>query len=211
MSKIIAVAILTALLIGWGPSTVGEADGLTQHTPEQARLVAWAHDRFAGAGLEAPDVTFVFHETLLECEGRVGVYFGDSNTLHMCRLDLHTVLHELGHAWARHNLDEVDRDGFCSLRGLRAWNDHGDPWELRATEHAAEVMAWALMDRDTTVVWVTDDGARTRTLLTIPDSDPASLGAAYRALTGRDPVYRLADAVVAETTVASPEAVRAGS
>jgi hypothetical protein len=162
-------------------------------TDEQRNLLDWARDRFGGAGLDFPAVEFVFHDSSRDCYQHVGLYFPAANSLHMCRLDKKTVLHELAHAWAHHSLSEEQRQQFVAFSDAASWNDNDVAWEYRATEYAAEAMTWALMDQDITVRWINEDGSMTRILLTIANSSPRDLAAAYRQLTGLEPVYRNLD------------------
>ncbi len=171
-------------------------------------MLAWALDRFRLAGLELPELDIIVHGSTADCGGHVGYYVTSTNQLHVCRLDKKSVLHELAHAWADHNLTDRDRRAFVQLRGLADWNDHGQDWNQRATEHAAETLTWALMDRETTVRWIDGDGTETRRLLRIEESSPDELAAAYRLLTGDDAPFRVSDAEASRPTF-SPELHRA--
>jgi hypothetical protein len=75
----------------------------------------------------------------------------------------HLIVHELGHAWAARNMDEEERGAFVALRGAESWNDPETAWRNQATEHAAEILAWLLLDDYTPLV---------------PDREPADLVAA---------------------------------
>lgn len=180
-------------------------------TAEQQELVGWALSRFSEAGLDLPSVEFVFHQDSRSCYGHVGLYYRDRTSLHMCRLDKRTMLHELAHAWANEALTETARAAFVAHRGLETWNDQTVDWELRGTEHAAEIVTWSLMDRNIQVPFVETPGAAmTYRLLTIPASSPDELVSAYEVLTGRTPVFRQPSDWAARPEVMSPEAARAG-
>lgn len=183
-----------------------------QPTAAQQELIDGARDRFRRAGLVPPAVDIYFHPDLEACHGRVGLYYSASDSLHMCRDDERTMLHELAHAWTDENLTAADQAAFAEFRGLEAWNDHDHEWADRGTEHAAETIAWALMDDNMLVPTAgpAEDGS-TRTvwrLLTIDDSEPDQLVAAYVFLTGHTPAYRLDDDPRLEPFVeaTSPEA-----
>jgi hypothetical protein len=146
-------------------------------------LIAWAEWRYADAGLDLPDVELFVHESLDDCEGFAGLFRGsrDGGEIHVCADDdapqvvLHkTLLRELGHAWALHHLSDEDITGFVALRGLEHWAEPA-PWYRRGIEHAAEIMAWGLLERELR-------------LPTIRPNDRASLEEAFRFLTGRDPI-----------------------
>ena len=83
-----------------------------------------------------------------------------------------TMLHELAHAWAHENLTDDDIEEFLILRGLEIWAGPHAPWELKGSEHAAEIVSWARFDRELDLV-------------TIPDAGPEAIEASYRLLTGR--------------------------
>lgn len=175
-----AAIVLLALVSFAGPSSShrGVMD------PAAAAAVDWARGRFVAAGLDFPEVDVVAHDDLFDCGGHVGLYHPGRRLLELCRADSESVLHELAHAWADFNLSDADRAAFTAYRGVAGWNDQSEEWRDRATEHVAEIMVWALMDRDTTVKWVEDGVAEWR-LLTIPDSSPERLAAGFEMLTGR--------------------------
>ena len=83
------------------------------------------------------------------------------------------ILHELGHAWLTASVSTQLQTAFLALRGLETWNDRNQPWHLRGAEHAADIIAWALMDRD---IW----------MYRIRPNDPCSLLAGFELLTGNE-------------------------
>jgi hypothetical protein len=110
---------------------------------------------------------------------------GEPSTVHLCAtgsLDSlavrRTALHELAHAWAHENLDGDARDRFAAFRHLDGWNAAHLAWEERASEHAAEIVVWALLEEDVPPV-------------RLPDRDPAALDEAYHVLTGTAPPLRV--------------------
>jgi hypothetical protein len=80
-----------------------------------------------------------------------------------------TLLHEMGHAWIDQNVAQTVRERFTEMRGLRAWNQSTVPWDDRAYEHGAEIIAWGLGNRYMAP--------------SIPDRDPAGLAAGFEFLT----------------------------
>jgi hypothetical protein len=46
------------------------------------------------------------------------------------------------------NLDEHARNEFLDLRGLEVWQNGKAPWADQGQEHAAEIIAWGLMDEE---------------------------------------------------------------
>lgn len=165
----------------------------SQLTAKEQALVDFALSRFEAQGLELPPVDFVFHDSLLPCNGHKGMYHKATHTLEMCSIDEHTMLHELAHAWANTSLTSAQMSSFVSWRKLDSWNDHEHAWERRGTEHVAETITWALLDDPTHVKWVEtlDDGSRTTTyrLLTL-NIDVNDLVENFKRITGQDPVFR---------------------
>jgi hypothetical protein len=142
-------------------------------------LLQWATSRFARAELELPVVEFVFHDEMEACSGHPGLYRDrPSPRIDICGFSnistaaKRTTLHELAHAWAHENLTDDDIDKFLTVRRLDTWAGPEAPWELRGSEHAAEIVSWALFDRELDLV-------------TIPDADMEAIEASYRLLTGK--------------------------
>lgn len=142
-------------------------------------LVRWALSRYTEAGLDAPAVHVTFHDEEDACAGHSGLFRDQPKPrIDMCGFTefstaaKKTMLHELAHAWAHENLTVDDIDEFLDARGLFVWAGPGAPWELKGSEHAAEILSWALFDRELRLV-------------TIPDAGPEAIAAAYLLLTGR--------------------------
>ena len=142
-------------------------------------LLRWAASRFAGAGLEMPSVQIAFHPAKEACAGHPGLFRDQPKPrIDMCGFSefstaaRKTMLHEFAHAWTHETMTSDDIDEFLSWRGLDVWAGPGAPWELKGSEHAAEIISWALFDRELDLV-------------TIPDAGPEAIEAAYRLLTGR--------------------------
>jgi hypothetical protein len=122
----------------------------------------------------------------------LGLYYESEKRLRMCSLDKRTMLHELAHAWANMSLTPGEKEAFSSLRGVR-WNDHSDSWQERGTEHAAEIIAWALADERYSVRWATTEAGVSVSefrLLTIENSDVEALHQGFVLLTGMEPMFR---------------------
>ena len=134
-------------------------------------LVDWGLGRFTRAGLDRPSVdsvTFTRYSDFCEdVVGRVRMHDDDrdvtlcfddesacvdeSCTSHRTRAR-RAVLHELGHLWLRDHLADAQREEFTRSVGLTEWSDPALPWAQQAREHAAETIAWGLMDHDMTLV-----------------------------------------------------------
>ena len=148
-----------------------------------AALTAWALGRFERAGLQLPPLAIAFHNDKAPCNGRYGLYeSGNPGQIDICAFNRNrflmfpkkTILHELGHAWAHHALADETRQRFLEFRGLDIWRNQSRPWDEQGTEHAAEIIAWALMDQEIL-------------LTAIGNSDPAVLARAYQLLTSTRP------------------------
>lgn len=187
----------------------------SQLTAGEQALVDFALGRFETQGLELPEVDFVFHDSLLPCDGHKGMYHKTPRKLEMCSMDKRTMLHELAHAWANASLTSAQMSSFVSWRNLDSWNDHDHAWERRGTEHVAETIAWALLDDPNHVKWVEtfDDGSRRTTyrVLTL-NADVHDLVENFKMITGQDPVFRHAGEWELDETSTefSPELLRSG-
>jgi hypothetical protein len=186
------------------------ADDSAPRTDEQQELVDWALGRFTESRLDLPEVKIQFHPSSLECLGREGIYFLKTQSLQMCSLSKRTMLHELAHAWADHAMNSEERQAFIDYRGLESWNARDEAWAQRATEHIAEIIAWALMDVPIHVPdLVVDEDGTTETvyrLVLIPDSEVETLADAYRIITGADPIFRSPAEWQPRAEATSPEA-----
>ncbi len=90
------------------------------------------------------------------------------------------VLHELAHSWMDGTLEEPAPQRFMDHVGLEVWNDHAIDWDRRAVEHAADTIAWGLMDRETIMLRIGR-----------PSADHLTTG--FRMLTGVTPLHQTDD------------------
>ena len=146
-------------------------------TPAQREMARWAVGRFTAGELALPSLEIRFHAARAGCHGRMGFYrdgTADLCGVHVNSMSRRTLLHEMAHGWVEANVSADLEARFLRLRQLETWNDHGADWEERGTEHAAEIISWALDGRGTG----TDRPS-------IPMIDPNQLAEAYELLTGR--------------------------
>lgn len=164
---------------------VATPHSFTFRTESDAALTDWALARFERAGLELPPLAIAFHDVKQHCAGHLGFYrSGPPAHIDVCGFNWNrflaapkkTILHELSHAWTHHNLTEDDRLRFLRFRGLDTWADQKTPWEQQGSEHAAEIIAWAL-------------SIAICTLNAIGNAEPETLAQAYTLLTGASPPY----------------------
>jgi hypothetical protein len=215
-----AVATLASPLIGQAMVEPGNAD---PRTTVQARsvLVSFALDRFESQGLDLGEVRIEFRPSPTHCNGNTGYYRIETGIVTMCSRDLKTLFHELAHHWAYSNLSAEEMDAFSDSMGLSSWNDQTQPWHRRGTEQAAEIIAWALMERAPTIRFIEEGSLKSVfQLLTIPDATALDLYHGFVKLTGMEPRFRSAfdwDPELIETewqetmgAHTSPELARAG-
>ncbi len=173
-------------------------DGVAIETHNSTRcldtLIEWGIRRFAEAGLPLPVVATVtltqYSEFCTDARGRTVLKAGTAD-VYLCfheqeacagdecsdfHLDpQHILLHELSHAWIAQNVTAPTRDDFTELVGLDTWADPDTAWADRALEHAAETMAWGLIDTPLS-------------LHSIGNPDPADLPGRFQLLTGQPPL-----------------------
>jgi hypothetical protein len=166
------------------------------YTIEEQEWIDFAFTQFALAGLELPDVPITFPTEATACHGYGGVYLPTQQAVRICRPSKRTMIHELAHAWIEMTISDDDRQTFLEVRGLDLWVG-GDQWDQRGAEQAAEIITWAVMDRNMSLRWIDTNADGTTTyswrLAKIPDSNPDQLAAAYQQLTGQQPHTRIAD------------------
>jgi hypothetical protein len=178
-SRLLVVAI--AAFTGHGvlagaeaePVAVGSQIRVFGGDREHVRLVRWAASRFETRGLGVPAVDVHFHPDTSGCHGHLGSQLGrrvDVCVVIVSEVGRETLLHEMGHAWIDQNVAQTVRERFTEMRDLRAWNQSTVPWDDRAYEHGAEIIAWGLGNRYMAP--------------SIPDRDPAGLAAGFEFLTG---------------------------
>jgi hypothetical protein len=180
------------------PVVVGDLEiAVYNGTPALNRLVAWGLGRFEAAGLTPPaidSVTFTRYSALCDDVQGLWVPTAEGSELTLCTDEGFVcwddtcshftpgtqvlILHELAHAWMHLTLDERVEQRFRDHVGLDVWNDDSVPWEQRAVEHAADTIAWGLMDRELLLLRTTGRPSR------------EDLAAGFRILTSTDPLPR---------------------
>ncbi|MDH3308566.1 MAG: hypothetical protein OEO77_13745, partial [Acidimicrobiia bacterium] len=87
------------------------------------------------------------------------------------------LLYELAHVWEAQAVSPTRHEPFMAMRdGVKSWAGIDDAWEARGRAHAANVIAWGLLEDPYPVS------------LTYPN-DPDSLLSAFRYLTNADPLH----------------------
>ncbi len=115
-----------------------------------------ARDLFSAGILEPPSAAVEFSRDPDDCAGMRGRTYlvDDPPLIRVCATHPNpevervwrerTLVHELAHVWVYQNVDAATRTEFTNVRGLSAWSDRDYPWQDRAVEHAAEILAWGM-------------------------------------------------------------------
>jgi len=120
--------------------------------PDRVREVQDVLGRFAGAGIDLPDLEIWTHDDLSGCRLSVeddtppaGVYFQRAgvDTVFLCGTTF-TLIHELAHSHDNNFLTDAERNEFLSIRDADSWRN--GTWSRAAGEHFADVVAWGLMN-----------------------------------------------------------------
>lgn len=119
--------------------------------------VSWAQERYREAGLSLPDITVSFVLDTGICGGSRGGHLlekGESRVF-ICITERgptrefqikRVLLHEFAHAWDHHALTDRIRSQFMAFKDFPGWS-FDVPYDERASEVAAEIITWGLMDR----------------------------------------------------------------
>jgi len=176
----LAAAVLTGVLVGGTPAHSPAHATVATATPEQREMVEWALDRFEGAGLRLPLMVIDFPgRDLALCGGAPArAYLAESPVMvKACWNDPFMLLHELAHVWEAVNMPASRQEPFMYMRvGVRSWAGTEHAWEEQGREHAANVIAWGLLE---------DPYPPSRTY----PNDPRSLTEAFRLLAGTEPLH----------------------
>ena len=116
-------------------------------SPAQQIEIREVASRFESAGLTLEPLTVFVHEDTEACEGAAGLFWPnpEGDRIELCRDGAHLVAHEMAHAWAYHALDDHDRAAFVSRTEMPTWKSLDHPHGLRATEVAADAIAFGLV------------------------------------------------------------------
>jgi len=178
LTRLLGPLLVLLLAAGAAPGSRGGAVVFAK-TAEQMDLAAWALSRFDHAGLDLPPVEILFAgRDEVACDGLPArTYLAmDPIQVRMCWTDGFMLLHELGHVWEATHLPEKRHPAFMALRdGATSWAGLDVAWDARGREHAANVIAWGLLENPYPVS------------KTYPN--PVSMIEAFRFLTGTEPLH----------------------
>jgi hypothetical protein len=181
--KTLAAGLIGIVLLS-GSSAITTAAGvevtIQTQDPAQLEMAEWAIGRFAKAGLDLPTLLIRFPgiDSPL-CDGVQGrAYLShDPIEVRMCWNNEFILLHELAHVWEVNNLADDEHVAFMDMRdGVESWGRPDDAWEEQGREHAANVIAWGLLE---------DPYPISRTY----PNDVASMVEAFSFLTAVDPLH----------------------
>jgi hypothetical protein len=179
---------------GAGPADDTSSDvTFTDLSVDQVVLVERVIDAFEEAELDLPPIDVIGHRYVHACSGRHGAHHVSNgrSVIDLCarrpkQTEEFLILHEVAHAWDQHSLTPERRQRFLELRGLEAWRtDDPERWVEHGSEHAAEIIAWGLVDRPVRLLRIDNNGC-------------SDLLAGYRVLTGTDPLHGLTDACLVD-------------
>ena len=123
---------------------ITESLTINDGTIDEIALVEELTLAFANAGLTLPPLTVTFSDDSADCKGHAALHHQFVGNITVCTTNRVTIAHEMGHAWAAVNLSDADRDAYTALWGLPTWGSHDFSWDERATEKAANTIAWAI-------------------------------------------------------------------
>jgi hypothetical protein len=166
-----------------------ESPVINAETDELHAMAEWALAEMENAGLTLPPVIINLHSDRISCSSNPDRLINGYHTeidgqhiVHSCG-NRWTLLHELGHVWDDHHLDDDDREEIMRHQGIDSW--HGETWGESGSEHVACLIAWAI------------DGTRPTRIGRYSDEH---LAEAYRITTGMEPP----SANVAQSTPETP-------
>ena len=149
-------------------------------TDHQAEIAAWALGRYEAAGLELPPLTIEFlNPTPTGCGNAAGRAHIDESPIRIeiCWSNPFILLHELAHIWEASNFPEAKHSTFNAMRiNVESWASPDVPWNQRGREHAANIIAWGLLEQPFPI---------SRTYPNNPDQRRD----AYHYLTGKQPLH----------------------
>jgi len=178
LHTILLPVIATLLLSG---TTANQDDAtIAADEPGQQQMAEWALERFAEAGFDLPRLIIRFPgRDLSHCGGSQGRAYLDHDPIEirMCWNSEFILLHELAHVWEAHNVDASNHEPFMAMRdGVVSWAGLDVEWDERGREHAANVIAWGLLEDP-------------HPISTTYPNDVASMREAFIFLTGVDPLH----------------------
>lgn len=145
---LIGILFLCTPVVTFAPSTVVTL--FETQDSAQLEMAKRAVERFHEAGLVLPDLLIRFPGIdSPDCEGIQGRSFltRDPIEVRICWNSEFILLHELAHVWEARNVAESVRQAFMTMRdGIQDWASTDVIWGARGREHAANVIAWGLLE-----------------------------------------------------------------
>lgn len=151
MRKFLAIAALglTACAPAIAQAPV-EAPTTTTIAPTTTTTIPAAHEALvaealaAFEGMELPPLRFEFPETCAENAKGWHSHRDGVSTIKACDVSLHTLTHEIAHAWEEINLTDAQRDELLDRWGLEYWENYDEaPWLKNGAERLALAFTWS--------------------------------------------------------------------
>ncbi len=146
MRKLLAIAAIG--LTACAPAAAqAPAETLPTTTVPAAHEALVAEALAAFEGMELPSVVFEFPETCAEDAKGWHTYRDGVSTIKVCEVSLHTLAHELVHAWEAHSLTDGQRNDLLGRWGLEYWENYDEaPWLKNGAERLAVAFTWSVLN-----------------------------------------------------------------
>lgn len=149
-SRRLGVWLLVLLLLGLFTDLTLPAGAFAQGSittsgfdASESSVIASAVARFDRAALDLPSI----HIRRAGGDGPCEPHGRTADTwpliyITICEVTEAVVVHELAHAWTFDHLGPTDQVEWNHRRGVPTWLSRQEPWELRGSEHAADILTW---------------------------------------------------------------------
>jgi hypothetical protein len=181
---LIGLLVLCTPVVTIAPSTVETL--FETRDSNQLEMAKRAIERFQDAGLDLPNLLIRFPGLgSPDCKGIQGRSYltREPIEVRICWDSAFILLHELAHVWEAENVSENQRETFMTMRdGVEDWASTDVVWGARGREHAANVVAWGLLEDPYPIS-------------TTYPNDVESLTEAFTFLTGVNPLHGGGDGI----------------
>lgn len=142
--RMLAVVLVGALTMSASPPFTPLVTMAGFDNDERA-IVQSALRRFQAAGLELPRTHIRRVGTGRNCGIKARSWdVWPMRIVNMCLVREDIVVHELAHVWSFSSLSRLDKVAWTTRRQVPSWRSKQHRWENRSSEHAADILTWAL-------------------------------------------------------------------